>query len=87
MNAMVSLVPPDMEGARQLMVDAARHNVQPDVAMYNILIKGYASCTPPQPERVLIGGIGGVERRSWQREGGGGAERQREHAGLGGAAK
>ena len=52
MNASVSRSPPDMATAHRIMEEALAWGVRADVAMCNILVKGYAACTPPQPERM-----------------------------------
>ena len=52
MNAFVCKQPPDLPTAYRLMRGATAHGVRPDVAMYNVLLKGHAACSPPQPERA-----------------------------------
>jgi hypothetical protein len=54
MNASVSRSPPDMATAHRIMEEALAWGVRADVAMCNILVKGYAACTPPQPERMQV---------------------------------
>ena len=49
MDGHVSGEPPAVDAASQLMETAVARGVKPDTAMFNVLIKGHAASSPPQP--------------------------------------